>query len=217
VPISIPLALGAKRASWTIALEYGASRSGSVDIETLAIQERGALDQREFARVQLELPADLPLGYHALEVTLDTGLAGEARLIVAPERAFEPEAIQRGERVWGIAVQLYSLRSSRNWGMGDFRDLRELVELAAPLGCGIVGVNPLHALMPADPTQISPYSPSSRLFLNVLYICVEEVADFAECRPAQHRVAEPHFQALLRELRATRHVDYVRVAGAKFE
>src|SRR5690606_17103911 len=99
VPVSIPLALGAKRASRTIALEYGACRSGSVDIDTLAIQERSALDQREFARVQLELPADLPLGYHALEVTLDTGLAGEARLIVAPERAFEPEAIQRGERV----------------------------------------------------------------------------------------------------------------------
>jgi 4-alpha-glucanotransferase len=216
VPVSIPLALGAKRASWTIALEYGASRSGSVDIDTLAIQERGALDQREFARVQLELPADLPLGYHALEVTLDTGLAGEARLIVAPERAFEPEAIQRGERVWGIAVQLYSLRSSRNWGMGDFRDLRELVELAAPLGCGIVGVNPLHALMPANPAHISPYSPSNREFLNVLYIAVEDVPEFAECAPARELVASEEFQATLRKLRATDNVDYVQVAAAKF-
>ena len=91
----------------------------------------------------------------------------------------------------------------RNWGMGDFRDLRELIRLAAPLGCSIIGLNPLHALMPANPAHISPYSPSNRQFLNVLYIAVEDVPDFAECEAARERFAEPEFQAMLRELRAT--------------
>src|SRR5690606_18516394 len=122
---------------------------------------------------------------------------------------------RRGERVWGIAVQLYSLRSPRNWGMGDFGDLRELIELAAPLGCGIVGMNPLHALMPANPAHISPYSPSSREFLNVLYIDVESVEEFADCEPARNLVASESFQAELRRLRATDKVDYERVAAAK--
>ena len=101
--------------------------------------------------------------------------------------------------------------------MGDFRDLRELIGHAAPHGCGIVGLNPLHALMPANASHISPYSPSNRQFLNVLYIAVEDVPDFAECDEARQRVAAADFQETLERLRATAHVDYVGVATAKFE
>src|SRR5690606_20543436 len=86
-----------------------------------------------------------------------------------------------------------------------------------PTGCHLIGLNPLHALAPADPSQISPYSPSNRLFLNVLYISVPDVAEFAECARARERVAEQSFQTMLAELRATTNVDYVRVAAAKFE
>ncbi len=216
VEVAIPLALNARQITWSITLEYGAERNGAAAVSALKVLEHGALDEREFVRVELTLPTDLPLGYHSLTVTLDTGLSGETRLIVAPATSFEPEAIQRGERVWGIAVQLYSLRSKRNWGMGDFRDLRELVELAAPFGCGIIGLNPLHALMPANPAHISPYSPSSREFLNVLYIAVEDVPEFATCEAARALVASAGFQAQLARLRATDAVDYVQVAAAKF-
>jgi 4-alpha-glucanotransferase len=216
VDVSIPLALKATRVSWSIELEYGAERAGSSAVDTLEVIERGTLDNREFARLKLELPNDLPLGYHTLNVSLDTGLAGESRLIVAPSVSFEPEAFHRGERVWGVAVQLYSLRSKRNWGIGDFRDLADLVRLAAPLGCGIIGLNPLHALMPANPAHISPYSPSSREFLNVLYIAIEDVPEFAHCKAAQALVANADFQAKLAALRATDSVDYERVAAAKF-
>jgi 4-alpha-glucanotransferase len=215
VQISIPLALTAQQITWSITLEYGAERTGSSAVRDLKVLEQGALDERTFARVQLALPSDLPLGYHTLNVALDTGLTGESRLIVTPARSFEPESIQRGERAWGIAVQLYSLRSKRNWGMGDFRDLRDLVRLAAPLGCGIVGLNPLHALMPANPAHISPYSPSSREFLNVLYIAIEDVPEFATCTEAQQLVARADFQAQLEALRSTDVVDYVQVAQAK--
>jgi 4-alpha-glucanotransferase len=216
-PVSIPLDLHASKLTWTITLESGAVHEGSVIIRDLRIEERGRLDKRSFIRSLVPLPTDLPLGYHRVAITLDTGLSGEARLVVAPARCYQPTQIAAGQRVWGIAVQLYSLRSATNWGMGDFGDLRELIALAAPFGCGLIGLNPLHALMPADPSHISPYSPSSRQFLNVLYIAVEGVPEFAECEPARQRVAQPEFQSQLQTLRETTNVDYPGVARAKFE
>ncbi|HEV8313974.1 MAG TPA: 4-alpha-glucanotransferase, partial [Burkholderiaceae bacterium] len=115
------------------------------------------------------------------------------------------------------AVQLYALRSERNWGMGDFGDLAVLVETFAERGAGIVGLNPLHALFPHNPAHASPYSPSSRSQLNVLYLDVEAIEDFRECEPEQRRVREAAFQQRLARLRAAEQVDYVGVAAAKFE
>lgn len=217
VPVSIPTDLKARQLSFRVTLESGEVRQGAAVIAALEVAERGDVDGREFIRCNLSLPQDYPLGYHRVAITLDTGLNGEARLIVAPDRCYEAHVTAGNARAWGIAVQLYSLRSATNWGMGDFRDLRDLIAAAAPRGCGLIGLNPLHALMPANPSHISPYSPSSRQFLNVLYIAVTDVPEYAECAPAQQRVAAAAFQTMLRELRATRNVDYSRVAAAKFE
>ena len=214
--VNMPKALRATSIAWTLTLEDGSVREGVESLASLDRVETGEAEGRSYSRLALELPA-APLGYHTLALALDTGLSAEVRVIVTPERCYEPAAIATGKRLWGVAVQLYSLRSERNWGIGDFRDLTDLIRLAAPLGCDIIGLNPLHALMPANPAHISPYSPSSRLFLNVLYIAIEETADYERCKAARRRVADPEFKALLRDLRATRNVDYVRVAGAKFE
>lgn len=87
-------------------------------------------------------------------------------------------AYQCGDRrMWGLAVQLYALRSSRNWGHGDFGDLATLIDVAAPLGCSAIGLNPLHALFLDRPDDASPYSPNSRVFLNPLYIAIDQVPD----------------------------------------
>ena len=93
------------------------------------------------------------------------------KLELEPGRCYQPEVLEQ-QRLWGFMAQLYGLRSERNWGIGDFTDLRKLIEIAARLGAAVVGVNPLHA------TQGSPYSPSSRHALNVLYIDVEAVPGF---------------------------------------
>jgi len=95
------------------------------------------------------------------------------RATAADARCFMPGWLAGG-RVWGITCQLYGLRSDRNWGIGDFEDLARLAELAASTGADFIGVNPLHALFLADPSRISPYSPSSRRFLNPLYIALDK-------------------------------------------
>jgi len=106
-------------------------------------------------------------------------------------------------------VQLYGVRSKRNWGIGDFGDLRALVEFAAARGAAVVGVNPLHA------TQGSPYSPSSRLALNFLYLDVEALPEYAQSAAAQRLVKTKAFQRKLEQLRKAPLVDYAGVAVLK--
>jgi (1->4)-alpha-D-glucan 1-alpha-D-glucosylmutase len=129
--------------------------------------------------------------------------------------AWRPDALRGTGRRWGLQVQLYGLRSARNWGMGDFTDLAEFVEGAARLGAAAVGLNPLHALFPAKPGHASPYSPSSRLFLNPLYLDVEAVPEFNDCDAARRMVGSETFQARLKALRGAELVDYAGVAEAK--
>jgi len=112
----------------------------------------------------------------ALGVDPETGAAGsfdetaDRSTLACPL----PEGIA-DKRFWGVACQLYALRSARNLGMGDFEDLATLAGIAAAQGAAFVGVNPLHALFLADPGRYSPYSPSTRRFLNPLYIAVDHL------------------------------------------
>src|SRR6266478_5709899 len=118
-------------------------------------------------------PSDLAVGSYRLYLTDAASVTEKTPLIVAPPRAFGGDF----DRCWLLAVQLYGVRSARNWGIGDFTDLEALIELASQLGADGVGVNPLHALFDDRPADCSPYSPNSRLFLNALYIDVERLPE----------------------------------------
>ena len=150
----------------------------------------------------IDWPADLPPGVYRLQMR-DATATEDVPLISAPERAFGGEF----DRCWLLAVQLYGVRSGRNWGMGDFTDLAGLIELADHLGADGVGLNPLHALFDDRPGDCSPYSPNSRLFLNALYIDVEKLAEFQ---------SDAETSKALASLRAGDVVDYVGVAGLKW-
>ena len=83
--------------------------------------------------------------------------------------------------MWGYAAQLYSLTSDDNLGMGDFGDLAKLVEKSAAQRASAIGLNPLHPLYQNNPAHRSPYSPTSRCFLNTLYIDIKQAPNFASC------------------------------------
>lgn len=212
VPLTVLARFMGGRIEWLIAGEDGMLRAGAVAAEALPVL---AMDERSGCRrLALALPHDLPLGYHRLQVTAGA-MAGETILILTPAGCFLPEALAAGGRDWGLTVQLHSLRSARNWGMGDFTDLARVAALAARQGAQALGVNPLHALFPAEPRHISPYSPSSRLFLNPLYLDVEAVPDFADCAAAHARMAAPEFQIALEQARAGEEIDHAAVAVLK--
>ena len=149
-------------------------------------------------------PQDLPVGTYRLHLADSSG-SEEVPLIVAPRRAFDGDF----DRGWLLAVQLYGVRSVRNWGMGDFTDLEGLIELANALGADGVGLNPLHVLFDDRPGDCSPYSPNSRLFLNALYIDVAKIPEFSTEAFSEADETTPR-------LRQTPAVDYVAVAELKW-
>lgn len=190
--------------------------AGSGEYHWELIREDGSrLQGRASARKTLTLPAgELPTGYHQL--TLSQGdKAWPCRLIVAPKRCYEPDALLTGKKLWGACVQLYTLRSDRNWGIGDFGDLRRMVTEVGERGGAFVGLNPIHALYPACPDSASPYSPSSRRWLNVVYIDVNAVDDFQRSAAAQQWWQSASTQQQLATARASDWVDYATVTRLK--
>jgi 4-alpha-glucanotransferase len=148
-------------------------------------------------------PKALPEGSYRLHLTDAADVTEEAPLIVAPPKAYRGDF----DRCWLLAVQLYGVRSARNWGIGDFTDLEGLIQLASRLGADGVGLNPLHALFDDRPGDCSPYSPNSRLFLNPLYVDVEKLGEIG--------IAAASRDALDR-LRQADIVDYAAVADLKW-
>lgn len=174
---------------------------------------------KHYWKFDLPLPTGLDIGYY--DVTADgTSPSGQAigslRLMVVPAHCYRPAQFEMGDRVWGISLQLYALRSMENWGVGDFSDLYEWAEWAAmDLQAGIIGVNPLHSLKNSRPYHISPYSPDSRLYLNALYIDVERVPEFQVSSKARAIATDEEFVSCLDALRKSDTVEYERVAAVK--
>ncbi|HEX8989210.1 MAG TPA: malto-oligosyltrehalose synthase [Rhodocyclaceae bacterium] len=215
MPITLANAARPRRLRWRLEQESGPTLSGEAAADGLARLDTRRFGRDGYVRLALPLPA-AGLGYHRF-VLADGGGSELAAttLVMAPQRCYLPPALEGGGRLWGLQVQLYSLRSERNWGMGDLTDLYRLLELAAGCGAGAVGVSPLHALFPDRPENASPYGPSSRSQWNALYLDVEAVPEFAECEAARELVHSGEFQAGLRALRGTELVDYAGVAAAK--
>jgi 4-alpha-glucanotransferase len=166
----------------------------------------------------LALPKGLGPGYYEVTVKVkgrEGEDVGEALLVAAPETAYQPPFLAGGRRLWGFNLPLYALTGSRNWGMGDFTNLREMIAWAGDLGAAFVGVNPLHAPPPLARDDLSPYSPTSRMLLSFLYLDLEKVPELAESSAAQALLADPEFQAAKARACAAPLVAYAEVFRLK--
>lgn len=165
----------------------------------------------------------LDFGYHKFSCTVTDGNiiyhSREMSLIITPKVCYMPDEIKAGKKLWGVSTQLYSLRSETNWGIGDFGDLKELLKNVARSGGGFVGLNPLHASYPSnpDPDIVSPYSPSSRKWLNVVYINVLNVVDLKHSKAALDLINSSDFQQKLQNLRDLEYVNYREVLNLKLQ
>jgi 4-alpha-glucanotransferase len=207
ITFTLPASLGGATIDWTLAEETGIAHEGRLMPDELPEVAAAEVDGTAYRRWRMALPSELPHGYHRLSMAVRgrSRAHGSLRLIVTPARCYRPAP---QSRLWGLTAQLYGVRSQRNWGIGDFTDLATLAEQGAALGASALGVNPLHALFPADASHISPYWPSSRLFLNVSYLDPEMVPDFAESSEAQAMLGDGSFWGEIEKTRAAELVDY---------
>lgn len=161
----------------------------------------------------IKLP-QLACGYYTLSAE-SGGKSCFVRLIVAPESVYQPKLLANGGQMNGLTMHLYSLRSERNWGIGDFTDLLNLMKYAAEKKLDFVGINPLHALFTSKPAFASPYSPSSREWLNPIYLDVEKVGAFTYNEQLKNWLAQPKIRQRIAALRITETVTYTAVWACK--
>nr|WP_230471726.1 4-alpha-glucanotransferase [Corynebacterium fournieri] len=135
-----------------------------------------ASDGVVWGEATFHVPGDLPAGYHELHLESDN-LDEVCPLLVVPAALSTNAEVVR-EPVWGVMAQLYSVRSLDSWGIGDFNDLGAIAEAVAQQGADYLLINPVHAAQPVPPVEDSPYLPTSRRFVNPIYIAVEQVPEF---------------------------------------
>lgn len=184
VPVHVPHGSAVR---CTVELESG-------DVWNASLVERWAepreIDGALIGEATIEVPSDIPLGWHTLTAHLQDGSSSTATLIVTPRTLPLHPSIEHG-RVWGLMSQIYAARSESSWGIGDLGDLAETASWAGEdLGADFVLVNPLHAAQPVPPLEASPYLPATRRFASPLYLRIEDVAEMALLSPAERaRVA----------------------------
>lgn len=189
---------------------------------------RGGSESDTGRSTRIETGLTLPFGYHDMRLAVkDAGgeRQVEQRIIVTPWRCTDFEKVLGGRRALGYAANLYSVRGSNDWGMGNLGTLQELLTLVAgrrdcasgdgrERSAAFLGVNPLHALRNRA-GDVSPYAPSSRLFRNILYIDFTAVPELERCDEAKRYLATNRVQAALQQFRSSsevRHEELLEMA-----
>lgn len=208
IPLHAPAEIGLADWSLEVTTEEGESF------------ERSGRSQPQWdGSLSLGLRGPLPLGYHTVRVSITSGgveRSGLQTLVVVPDACPGVRDVAGRDRAFGLIANLYSVRSARNWGVGDFTDLTRLLEWTGSVGGSFVGVNPLHALRNRG-SEVSPYSPVSRIFRNALYLDVTSVPELRDSPETLRRMASEQVKVEREALRASPRVEYERVIGLKLE
>ena len=113
--------------SWVLTREDGTNATGQLNVSETDLLETISIGKKTYQKRRCQFVLEAPLGYHNLSFLLNgekTDTNYQTKLIVVPQTCYMPEKLQSGQRVWGFPIQLYAMKSNRNWGMGDFTDLK---------------------------------------------------------------------------------------------
>jgi 4-alpha-glucanotransferase len=225
--ITLPSAFGGGRIDYHIDCGSRAIE-GSVKFDSLPLADGGDRSS-DFVSRKLQLPQTFPQGYHRFRINAE-GRWLESLIVSAPRRAFirdettfATEESHRangqavGHRALGVFLPLYALRTTRDWGVGDFTDLGSLMEWVGRLGGSDLGTLPFLAAFLDEPFESSPYRPVSRLFWNELYVDVEAVQELNDGTERRQLIASDAFRLRIELLRNSELVDYRGVKTLKRE
>ena len=216
--IKLRLPVGRAVQSWRCALKLENGEEHIWDIKPgstnlLSGAKKVSVEGNLYWHMNMRLPRSIPLGYH--DLTVEAGKAFYKVLVIsAPQSAFVG-ASRGGMKSWGVFIPVYALRSETDWGVGDFGDLKRLIEWSHDRGGSIVGTLPLLAAFLDEPFDPSPYSPVSRLFWNELFLDMNSIPEMENCREARDFVASEEYLAERKELQSQALVDYRRAMALK--
>ncbi len=212
-PLSIDVTLPAmswpENLRWILSRDDGTTEEGTVALRDAPVVFADHRPESTYDTRRIAIAGVQPLGIHKLALRVDPYAHETMHVAVVPQRAYPPAG-----RTWGIALQLYTLRSARNHGIGDFADLRAACRLLGRHGASYVGINPLHATFRDDPESASPYAASSRVWLNWLYIAVDEVPEYDATRVGAE-LSDGALAQRLETARSSDRVEYAAVAAFK--
>ncbi|HKN18939.1 MAG TPA: 4-alpha-glucanotransferase [Dissulfurispiraceae bacterium] len=204
--------------------EYGQREELSFAGDSLTVKEQQMIGGSRYVKFDLTDKGFRDIGYYRATVICrhpknifpggSTVLEKTCRIIIAPDTCYIPPELENG-RTWGLSMNLYSLRSSRNWGVGDFTDLKTIIRFTAALKSGFAGINPLHAIPNIMPCGISPYSPISRFYKNFIYLDINAVPEVNESGPAQETINSDVFKEALSDAINGDLVEYEKIAFMK--
>lgn len=205
IPLYIPIEDGREGVSVDISISEDNRDKREFRFVCKDIIEELSIDGKRYIRTEFVDNHDYTPGYYDVEIVLHhydsnlDGLKRDSRLILSPDSAYLPDGLKK---YLGLSVNLYSLRSKRNMGIGDFGDLETLIKWFSAMGGHLIGINPLHAITNKMPFGISPYSPLSRLYKNFIYLDMD-------------RIGVEKDTGTVRRLRRSRLIDYEGVASLK--
>lgn len=227
LPLYLPLNEGEEQKltiSWSVEDEERNRQDFSLSGDAISITDQQWIDGTRYVKIPLKDKGQREIGYYFVTITCEHperifpeekhSLQKKSRVIIAPDQCYIPPPLEEG-KTWGIYANLYSVRSARNWGIGDFTDLKELIRLTGRLKGGFVGINPLHAIPNKKPYGISPYSPISRLYKNFIYLDMDSISDVADSKEAQKILDSEVFKKELQEEKHEAMIDYKKIAFLK--
>ncbi|VAX31178.1 4-alpha-glucanotransferase (amylomaltase) [hydrothermal vent metagenome] len=204
---------------WSVTDEEDHTEVKSAELSGISRQTIKEIAGKRIIEVSVADRVDRPTGYYDVRIEVVSAgqvLSGQMRLIITPDRAYLPPALANGNRTWGLGINLYALRSGNNQGVGDLSDLGEMFQwVGSGLGGDFVAINPLHSITNRMPYGVSPYSPLSRLYCNMIYLDIYWVEDVRNSRRATAIIESPEFVEEMERLRQTGLIDYEGVARLK--
>jgi 4-alpha-glucanotransferase len=199
---------------WQLTYENGEIAVGEIQPADLKIKGFRTFNAKRYFKFVLLLNKKLPPGYHKFNFKLNNSESQTHLIIVAPDKCYLPTEKNKYN---GLSVQLYSLRSTTNWGIGEFLDLKPLIDALVLQDGDFIGLSPLHAISINNSDYICPYSPHSRKQLNVFNINLDEVAEYQNAAEIQELIQTPEIVEQITKLRNSELVDYPGVKNLKLK
>lgn len=130
-------------------------------------------------------------------------------LIVGGLRFVNPLSPWRGA---GVAIPVFSVRSTEDFGVGDFMDLKLMVDWAEKTGQNFLQILPINdTTMTGTWTDSYPYNANSTFALHPMYLRLQEMGTLND---PERRA---YYDNLALELNSLAEVDYERVTKGKIE